>query len=235
MHMPNAAAIPLEDLATKITLPPTPFQAIIATFAHALADSQHNSIVRPHSNDPERRLPSFVDDSASAHTHQHIQLCINLSVWAARQLFGFPHEAPPQPPCINPTKWLTLVNFILKFLGFLINTRRMLVIWPVDKRDKLAHLLDTLVVEQTAPTVGSSPCHLACILGLLHHGAFVAPLGVLQTLRLQFRLNDLVSKARGTPQQQRRWWGSHRLRLPAIIKADLASLRATLDQDLYNP
>jgi len=37
----------------------------------------------------------------------------------------------------------------------------------------------------------------------LRHGAFVAPLGILQTLQLQFHLNDLVSKARVTPQQQR--------------------------------
>ena len=115
------------------------------------------------------------------------------------------------------------MNFILKFLGFLIDTRRMLVIWPLNKRDKLAKLLDTLSLEQSTPAVGSSPRQLARILGLLRHGAFVAPLGVLQTLRLQFRLNDLVSKARGTPQQQRRWWGTRRLRLPDIIMRDLAS------------
>ena len=162
-------------------------------------------------------------------------MCINLSVWAARQLCGFPHEAPSHPPCVNPTKWLTLVNFVLKFLGFLIDTRRMLATWPLDKRDKLAKLLDTLSLKQSTPAVGSSPRQLTRIFGLSRHGAFVAPLGILQTLRLQFRLNNLVSKARGTPQQQRRWWGSRRLRLPDIIMHDLASLRATLDQDLYNP
>jgi len=167
MHMPNAAAIPLENLATKIVLPPRPSPATAVTFAQAVADSQHSGIARPHGNDPKRRLPSFVDNSASAHTQQHIWMCINLSVWAAPQLFGFPHEAPSRPPCVNPTKWLTLVNFILKFLGFLIDTHRMLVIWPLDKRDKLAKLLDTLSLKQSTPAVGSSPHQLARILGLL--------------------------------------------------------------------
>ena len=35
MHLPNAAAIPLEDLATKIVLPPCPSPALVATFAQS--------------------------------------------------------------------------------------------------------------------------------------------------------------------------------------------------------
>jgi len=53
MHMPNAAAIFLEDLATKIVLPTRPSPALAATFAQARADFQHSGIARPHGNDPE--------------------------------------------------------------------------------------------------------------------------------------------------------------------------------------
>ena len=236
MHMPNAASFPLEDLAASVILPPPPTAAEAAAFAQAAPDSQNRGIANAQSTDPERRLPSFVDDSCSAHCRLYIRTCINMTVWAARQLFGYPHEDPHRPPCINPTKWIDLVAAVVKFLGFLIDTRRMLVIWPLDKRHKLAGLLDILFAEQSAArSRGSSPTLLARILGLLRHGAFVAPLGVLQTLRLQFILNDVVSKARGAPQRIRRWWNERKIIVPPPIIQDLIALHHTLDDDLYNP
>jgi len=226
----------MEDLAAAVQLPPLPTPIEAAVFAQAIKDSQHLGIANPASSDPERRLPSFVDDSCSAHTRHYVRTCINTSVWAARQVFGFPREDPHRPPCINPTKWSAMATAVVKFLGFLIDTRQMIVVWPIDKRDKLRRLLDTLFQEQSATHGrGSTPKLLARILGLLRHGAFVAPLGALQTLRMQFILNDVVSKAGRAPQRLRRWWNTRKIVIPRPIVADLQALRSTLDDNVYNP
>jgi len=112
----------------------------------------------------------------------------------------------------------------------------MIVVWPTDKRVKPGRLLDLLFIEQSAPRGrGSSPKLLARILGLLHHGAFVAPLGVLQTLCMQFILNDVVSKAGRAPQCLRRWWNMCKIIIPLPILSALHALRSTLDNNLYNP
>jgi len=125
---------------------------------------------------------------------------------------------------------------VVKFLGFLVNTRRMIVIWPIHKRDKLGRLLDLLFIEQSASRSRSSSSKLlARILGLLRHGAFVAPLGVLQTLRMQFILKDISSKAGRAPQRLRRWWNMHKIIIPLPILSDLQALRSILDNNLYSP
>jgi len=234
MHVPQASSLPMEDLAASVQLPPLPTPAEAALFAQAVQDSQHLGIAHAVSGNPERHLPSFVDDSCSAHCRNYIHTCINASVWAARQIFGFPIEDPHRPPCINPTKWIALVTAVVKFLGFLVDMRRMIVVWPTDKRDKLGCLLDLLFIEQSDPRGrGSSPKLVARILGLLCHGAFVAPLGVLQTLHMQFILNDVVSKAGRAPQRLRRWWNMRKIIVPLPILSDLHALRSTLDNSLY--
>jgi len=192
---------------------------------HCIADSQHQGIGNPTSDNPDCRLPSFVDDSCTAHVAWYFRTAINVVVWAARIVFGFPSEDPTWPPCINPIKWIKDAAARVKFLGFLLDTRQMRVIWPVDKRAKLSALLLELFLQQSPPhRRGSTPQSIAKILGLLRHGAMVAPLGALQTLRLQFFLNDIVSKA---PAHPRRWWQGVRLVLPRPIVNDLRCLQST--------
>ena len=230
---PDATSLPLQDLAEQVVLPPSPTPAEAAAFAQAVADSQHQGIANPHSSNPERRLPSFVDDSCTAHVAWYFRTAINVVVWAARVVFGFPQEDPTRPPCINPFKWIKDAAARVKFLGFLLDTRQMLVIWPLDKRAKLSALILELLSQQSPPhRRGSTPQSIAKILGLLRHGAMVAPLGALQTLRLQFFLNDIVSKA---PAHLRRWWQGIRLVLPRPIVNDLRRLQSTLLSDESDP
>jgi hypothetical protein len=66
-HVPNADSIPLADLVAATQLSPEPTDADIALFAQASPDSQHKGIQNPDGPNPERRLPSFVDDSVTAH------------------------------------------------------------------------------------------------------------------------------------------------------------------------
>jgi len=63
------------------------------------------------------------------------------------------------------------------------------------------------------------------MLGLLMHGTILAPLGILQTLQLQFFLNNVVSKV---PAHLQGWWQGQRLVLPRPILRDLQRLEAAL-------
>jgi len=230
---PDATSLPLQDLVEQVVLPPSPTPAEAAAFAQAIADSQHQGIANPTTANPERRLPSFVDDSCTAHVSWYFRTAINVVVWAASIAFGFPSEDPTHPPCINPIKWIKDAAVRVKFLGFLLDTRQMRVIWPLNKQAKLSALLLELFLQQSPPhRRGSTPQSIAKILGLLRHGAMVAPLGTLQTLRLQFFLNDIVSKA---PAKLRRWWQGIRLVLPCPIINDLRQLQSTLLSDELDP
>jgi len=230
---PDATSILLQDLAEQVVLPPSPTPAEAASFAQAIADSQHQGIANPTSENPERHLPSFVDDSCTAHVYWHFRTAINVVVWAMQIVHGFPSEDPTRPPCINPIKWIKDAATRVKFLGFLLDTRQMRVIWPLDKRAKLSSLLVELFRQQSPPHQrGSTPQSIAKILGLLQHGAMLAPLGALQTLRLQFFLNDIVSKALA---HLRRWWQGIRLIFPRPIIDDLRRLQSTLLSDESDP
>jgi len=216
---PDATSLMIQDLAEQVIMPAKPTPEETASFAQAVSDSQHTGINQPQSANPERRLPSFVDNSCTAHVYWYFHTAINMVVRAARIVFGFPSEDPTRPPCINPHKWIKEAAIRVKFLDFIIDTRRMCLIWPPDKRAKLKALLLELFTQQAPPHCrGSTPKHIARILGLLRHGALVAPLGVLQTLRLQLFLNNIVSKA---PAHLRRWWQGCRLILPRPILHDL--------------
>ena len=56
-------------------------------------------------------------------------------------MFGFPDE-DWWPPPFNEDKWEDLTNFLFKYLGYLIDTWKMIMIWPLKKRHQLASWLD---------------------------------------------------------------------------------------------
>lgn len=231
---PNATSQSLQDLAVQVKLPPplTPLQRRCLTTAKA--DCYNKGIRHASSQHPERRLPSFVDDSCTAHTQAHFRTCINMSVLAARWIFGFPQDDPNRPPCINPDKWVTDASHSVKFLGYIIDTRKMIVVWPTDKRTKLRQFISNILINQTSPATGSTPQDLSRVLGLIRHASLVAPTGAFKTLRLQFILNDVVSQAPRTI-WLRRWWQRQRIKLPKPIVADLNRLKASISDDLYSP
>ena len=155
------------------------------------------------------RPPSFVDDTGLAGIKPVIIDIINRSILSAYLMFGFPDESDA-PPVINETKFATIVSHILRYLGFLIDSRAMEVEWPLEKREKLAHMIAEMFINRD-PTIKLTPSRLSRPLGLIRHGAPVANLGVYHSLRLQHRLNDVLSQfgsGRFAPhrQAQRRWW-----------------------------
>jgi hypothetical protein len=95
-------------------------------------------------------------------------------VQSAYVVFGHPDEDTLRPPCINPLKWSKLATHTLVFLGYQVNTRTMMVSWPIDKRNKLAVFLD-VVLDNHRAAKRSTPLDISRVLGLIRHAAVVAP------------------------------------------------------------
>ncbi|MGL4351796.1 MAG: hypothetical protein ACRCT2_14775, partial [Plesiomonas shigelloides] len=155
------------------------------------------------------------------------------SVYAAYVVFGQPDEDPTRPPCINPSKWSDEVFHHLQFLGYHIDTRTMMVAWPLDKRAKLSLFLgDILANNGTGPKV--TPFSISRVLGLIRHAAPVAPMGSFRSLRLQHLFNDVLSKAPSI-KQLRRWYQRRSIILPPTITSELRTFRSAITDDLQDP
>ena len=231
-HMPDAHLAPLTDLAARVDIGEDPPWEERQFFAQATADAINTGLANPEGPNPDRRQSSFVDDSGNAHVRRFFRPVINASVRAAYMIFGWPQDDPNRPPCINPLKWLAIATHMLKFLGYLIDTRRMVVIWPIDKRQRMRTFLNELFIDQYGPKrQGSKPTTLARVTGLIRHASFVAPMGIFVTLRLQNILGDLA-KAAGT--RAKHWWRNKRILLPSYILAELQRLYHSLSYDLYH-
>ena len=173
---------------------------------------------------------SFVDDTAVAHYPDHIRTAVNRSVLSAYVIFGFPAENR-RPPPLNPLKWDNKATSVYKYLGFLIDTKRMVVIWPVEKRQRLARWITDIWLHPSHPRV--SPKQASQIIGLVRHAARICPLGILLANRLQYDLNDLVSHA--NHDNGSRWWGYARWQVSPAVRADLRMLLALLDDNEHHP
>jgi hypothetical protein len=236
-------------LGHHLTLPPEAFECpliqrlkitplLTATEASNLAPATIDTInpgilIRPDGN-PERRLPAFVDDTGIAHIRSHIIAAAAASVHAAYVIFGQPDEDPHRPPCINPAKWSEEVSYSLIFLGYEVNTRTMMVGWPVAKREKLRLFLD-VVLSNHSKKIRSTPLQISRVLGLIRHAAFVAPMGTYRSLRLQHFFNDILSRE-SSISQLRRWYQRSVITIPPTIIGELQEFRShTLSADPADP
>jgi len=222
-----------ETLIQRLQLPPPPSPHEIATFAQATKDSLNPGINLLADGTPERRMPSFVDDTGVAHVRGHFLQAAAASVHAAYVMFGHPSEDSLRPPCINPSKWRDEVSHILQFLGYSIDTRRMVVVWPLEKRQKFLNFVDA-VLDDHAQRQCASPHSISRVLGLVRHAAVVAPMGISRSLALQHYFND---KLRTAPQGAvlRRWYQRRVIHVPNSIAAELKELRSKVSMEFYDP
>jgi hypothetical protein len=235
-HYANHMTIPPEvfnePLIQRIILPPVPSPEEAASFSQATADEINPGITVAADGTPERRGPVFVDDTGNAHIRAWIIATIAASLHAAYVMFGHPSGDPDRPPCINPIKWHDAVFHHLTFLGYFIDTRRMLVCWPLKAREKLRHFLDVLLLD-TDDAEGATPQNIAKLLGLIRHSAPIAPMGTFRSLRMQFVFNDIVSNA---PKTKRlgQWYTKRSVHIPPHIRAELTTLRDEISDDIYD-
>lgn len=232
-HMPLRDDIPPPDLVHRLRLCPelTPDQTL--SLAPATRDALNPGITIHPDGTPERRQPTFVDDSGVAHVRRFFLNSATASVSAAYVIFGNPDDDPLRPPCINPRKWQEYVSWELQFLGYHIDTRKMRVIWPLEKRKKFIFFLDAMLAPQLA-NQGSTPQSLSRVLGIVRHAALVAPMGNFRSLHLQFLFNDRLATAPGVG-QLRRWYQRKIIRLPRPVIAELQDFRNAITMDLEDP
>ena len=228
----NPASIPRTHLTDMIELPEEPTPEVASAYSKALADSIHQGILDSHSDNPERRYPTFVDDTGVAHTLRHFLETSNCSTFAAFTMFGFPEEDPLRPPAINDKKWQKVVTDTMEFLGYTIDSSRMVVAWPIAKRQRLLDAIDVLLVN----AIKGKPCTpraVAKVTGLLGHAALPAPGGRTRILPLQHSLNDRLSLVKSV-RQLRRWYARPSISLTKHQVMDLRHLRGSIDlQYLY--
>mgnify|MGYP000010815480 CR=1 FL=1 len=237
-HLANAADFrgATTALTDAIAISPAPTAKDKATMATAIADeAQPGSLSLIASSGMLHRNSSFVDDNETADIRRFARLAMENSVLAAYVVFGFPGE-DRRPPCINPAKWAVFASWLARYLGFDLDSRRMMVIWPVDKRHVLIIILDTkwLLPDGEIPWI--TPFDSSQVLGTARHSSLVSAIGPFLSIRLQHHLNKLLPEnLHGSRQKRTRWWKTSKSQPLMVVMDDLRFIRGLLDDDVYNP
>ena len=203
-------ALPLEPHAASIELPDPPDPLEVEAMANiAVPDGINRGIQEP----LRTHNVTFVDDNLIAATRSLIRSAIHLSIEACYLVYGYPDDDRRGPP-LAADKLLSAAHYIMEHLGFLIDTRKLTVSWPVSRRLELQDQLrsigfPTRAIKPIAPRV------LASIVGRLRSATAVAPLGVFRSLRLQQLLNTFISSSTVAPRQA---W---RTRRPLFVASEL--------------
>jgi hypothetical protein len=209
--------LPLSD---TVELPPPISEAEAALIPAAAPDALNpgtlESDATPHN--------MFVDDNAVAATRDHIMAAIRAAEASAYAVFGSPGD-DLRNPCITDDKWAAFAHYCITHLGYQICSRSMTVAWPCDKREALREIIDSHFQDQskTLPLV-----QISKLLGLIRHGAFVFPLGIFFSIRLQQLLADCLARATNQQRKSSKFWRYTQLRLPHHTWRDLSILLRSL-------
>ena len=225
----------LTALARRVRLVPPPTPKATAALVPAVADSQHQGI--PEHLAERYHNSTFVDDNGIVDVRDRIVGAIDNSVRSAYAIFGTPENDRRRRPCLSEEKWMELISFAMLYLGFYIDTRLMIMAWPVEKRMQLAQLLDDFLSRN--PCI-LSPKESSSLLGLLRNAAPVAPLGIYLSLRVQHALNEAIqavwqSQGPRPPRFWRRWYRHSGIPIQQYTIQDLRLLRSTLDTNDHHP
>ena len=194
-----------------------------------LAPAVVDSINQPYSdtNRPLGSHSTFVDDNGVASYRSETRQVLEQSIQSAYILFGRPGE-DRRGSCFAIDKWDLRVGVIMMYLGFLIDSRRLLVTWPKPKRDELVVLILAVIANprQVLPKV------VASILGKLRSASRLAPWGVYMTFSIQEALTLALRRAYGS---SKNFWKNGRLRLTKNVLADLAIICVVLGRPEWDP
>jgi hypothetical protein len=157
-----------------------------------------------------------------------MRTALHQSVRAAYLLFGFPSE-DRRASCLSDEKWDRFVSHIMLYLGFLIDSRKMTVTWPLHKRLELRDMM--LSVLQTKHHE-STPRIIASIIGKIRSAARIAPWGNYMSFNCQEALTAALRKAA----KQAGWfWRQGRMRVPAETAKDFQVMIAALSAPEFHP
>ena len=214
-------------LAARVELAPEPSPQEQLSIRQAQPDLCPQGVTACHAGRLHQSM--FVDDSAQAELRARILSSIHASEQSASTLLGHP-DGDRRTSCLSAEKWRDIAHYTMEFLGFEVNTRTMMVRWPLAKRLALKALIDELWLSLPCRRL---PREVAQILGIIRNAAYVAPLGNHLSIRLQQCLNDAIAKA--GPRVSKRWWFSAGVDIPAEVLADVATIYHSLDDNAEHP
>jgi len=191
----------------------------------AAADSFHQPLssveLEPFSNF------TFVDDNGVMAYRSEIREALHQSVVSAYTVFGFPlHDR--RPDCMNDKKWDHHVSHLMKYLGFIIDSRAMTVTWPLVKRLELKSRIEDILHRKRGL---ATPRELSSILGKLRAAARIAPWGHYMTWSVQRHLRKCLRQADSKPRHQY----DRATRTSAPVLKDLRLMCQHLGEEEFSP
>jgi hypothetical protein len=127
----------------------------------------------------------FVDNNGGiAAYREDMPHTLHQSVVVAYELYGFPEDDRRQY-CLNTDKLENFAPHLMRYLGFLIDTRQLSVNWSFDN-----DIEEALRTRRRVP-----PCLLAKILGKLSSAALIAPWGIYITASIRLALTRAARRA----------------------------------------
>lgn len=121
-----------------------------------------------HQGIPESQLghyyhsSTFVDDNGIVDIRDKIHGAIDNRTRAAYAIFGHPND-DHRAPCLSE-EMVVLASFLMQYLGFLIETHKMIMAWPVDKRQQFLELIDSILAKASGKI---TPKQSSSLLGLV--------------------------------------------------------------------
>jgi hypothetical protein len=114
-------------------------------FAQANLDSKNPSVIRPDGSRCPPPFDQYVDDCLYGDIYSLVERGLAASKLGLYGILGIPDPDPPivnQPDNFSDEKLDPIFTHLRRVLGKLLDTRRMMVSLPADRRDDLTALLD---------------------------------------------------------------------------------------------
>jgi hypothetical protein len=212
----------MHQMVSSMTLPLPPAMA-------ALTPATADALNMPMSLEEQENFwnSSFVDDNGICAISDRILPALQQSLLSAFLLFGWPHE-DRRSSCMAADKWATEATFVMLFLGYYINSRTLMVTWPLYKREALI-----LAIEDALKNPRQvSPKTAASIMGKVRAAGEIAPWGSY----VSFSLADALKRAsRAAFHPIRKWWSRGKIRFSRRVIADLKLLMESLRLPEFSP
>jgi hypothetical protein len=171
---------------------------------------------------------SFVDDNGVCAIQERIIPALQQSLLSVFVLFKWTTK-DRRGSCIAPDKWDPLVSFIVLFLGYLRNSRTLMVTWPYYKR---MALFDEIMAALMARSRCITPKLAASILEKIRSVYVVAPWGPY----ISFSLFEALRKATHAAfSNKRSWWVRGKVRLSTCVRENLRFLCTYLSVPEFSP
>lgn len=210
------------ELARSLRLPDEPDEATVASFVQAAADEKNPGRVSTRENPGHHVM--FVDDNICVAIREFTPRAVAGAVGSAYDCFGDLSENARRGSVLSDKKFDPTASHRVVFVGCIVDTRKMRVSWPEEKRARALAMIDDWLGKRTS----CSPAEVSQLLGLLRHGIAISPAGNFLSIRLQLLISSLMTATPAKKLGSKGWWHKNRVHITDEVFRDLRLLRSTL-------